>query len=156
MNPQPKFIVDLMLGRLARWLRILGYDAEYIEENQKSEIIYRSLKENRILVSRNKHLSSRTPLRRVMIKSEKINLQIKQIIQELNLKIKEKAIFSRCSECNVPVKAVKKEGVKGKVPPYVFKTQKDFSICPKCGKIFWMGTHWKLLKKNLKKLDEVH
>ena len=149
---KPKVIVDFMLGRLAKWLRILGYDTVYANKTSAENIVLASLKENRVLVTRNTRLSRKRAWKLVLIKSDKFLEQIAQIARELKLHLSEKDFFTRCTFCNNELMAVEdRESVKAKVPEYVFKTQGKFSACSHCGRIYWAGTHSDLLSKTLKK-----
>jgi len=149
---KPKFLVDFMLGRLAKWLRILGYDTLYVDKAFSENILLKSLKDNRILVTRNNRLSRKRALKLVLVKSDKIMEQLAQIVRDLKLNVSEKNFFSRCTFCNTELKPVEhKESVKPSVPEYVYNTQDKFSVCPGCRKIYWAGTHFDLLSKALKK-----
>ncbi|MBN1823234.1 MAG: Mut7-C RNAse domain-containing protein [Endomicrobiales bacterium] len=154
MNPrgEMKFLVDTMLGRLARWLRIMGFDARYLPNKPKSEVELESLRENRILLTRNRRISAKRAWKVVFVKSDSIYEQISQLVKQLSLKIDEDCVHTRCSECNIPlVKIEDKATVKNSVPEYVYKHHDDFSICPSCRKVFWEGTHIGLLKKDILK-----
>jgi uncharacterized protein with PIN domain len=149
---KPKFIVDFMLGRLAKWLRIFGYDTVYADRSYPENIILTSLKENRVLLTRNTGLSRKRAWKMVLIRSDKFIEQAAQVMKELKFNISEADFFTRCTFDNAGLKAVPaKESIKSKVPEYVYKTQDKFSECPVCGRIYWAGTHYGLLIKTLKK-----
>ncbi|MBN1622136.1 MAG: Mut7-C RNAse domain-containing protein [Endomicrobiales bacterium] len=151
-NQKPKFLVDFMLGRLAKWLRIFGYDSIYIEEKNRPNLILNSLKENRILITRDHRLSKKRAWKLILIKNDHLPQQIKQLKDELNIVISRDNLFSRCTICNAPIEKIEdKEKIKDLVPEYVFRTQNDFSRCPNCKRIYWSGTHWELLIKDLQK-----
>jgi uncharacterized protein with PIN domain len=149
-----KFIVDFMLGRLCRWLRLIGEDAEYYAGSDKGGIIYRSLKDRRIILTRDTHLSSRKALRTTIIQSDNFRDQLKQVISEYDIHIEEKKIYTRCTLCNNPLEGINKEKIKGKVPDYVYETRDDFALCNKCKKLYWKGTHRELMKDVLEELKE--
>lgn len=141
-----------MLGRLAKWLRIFGYDSIYIEEKNRPNLILNSLKENRILITRDHRLSKKRAWKLILIKNDHLPQQIKQLKDELNIVISRDNLFSRCTICNAPIEKIEdKEKIKDLVPEYVFRTQNDFSRCPNCKRIYWSGTHWELLIKDLQK-----
>lgn len=137
-----QFIVTAELGRLVTWLRILGFDTTVYESNNLSGLVLTSLREERIIISRNRKLGKRAGMRVLQIKSGLVNEQVKQVLKDLNLPPKKEDLFSRCLICNVALESIEKEKVKKEVPSYVFKTQEDFITCPKCHKIYWKGTHW--------------
>lgn len=153
MNKEPKFLVDFMLGRLSKWLRIFGYDAKYIREKTTVTPVLESLKENRILLTRNSRLSEKRAWKLILVKSDKVGEQLKQVADELELDISKKRLFSRCSVCNCAIEPVAdKNTIKAEIPEYVFNTQNAFSKCVKCGKIYWQGTHYELLLKELRSI----
>ena len=145
-----KFILTKELGRLARWLRILGYDTIYYDKDDKSRLIIISLRDRRVILTRDSKMSRFTGVRMFRITEDDIEKQLAQVAKGLDLDIEEDKTFLRCVDCNEPLVDIKKNKVKDRVPPYVFKTQKKFKMCPACNKIFWKGTHWQLVKEFLK------
>jgi hypothetical protein len=149
-----KFICDAMLGRLARWLRALGYDTTYHPEADDAELIRRSWLEGRTILTRDTRLAARRAARRhLVIQDDQVERQLRQVVRELALKVGENA-FSRCICCNQPLQRVRKEEVKGIVPPYVYATQESFSRCPSCGRRYWKGTHWQRMVEVLQGVAE--
>jgi uncharacterized protein with PIN domain len=147
---EPRFLVDFMLGRLAKWLRALGYDAGYLTEKERPDLLMRSLRENRILITRDHRLSSRRALKLVLVTSGRFEEQIRQVAAEAKLYLSESRLFTRCTICNIAVeKVTDKNQIKDAVPSYVFETVNDFARCPHCGRIYWKGTHQDLLLKEL-------
>ena len=146
-----KFIVTHELGRLAKWLRILGYDTVYFEKDDKSRLVILSLRDERIILTRDSKMSRFTGTRMLRIDTDDVEKQLEQVIKKLDLKIEKTRTFLRCVDCNEELLDIEKEKVKNKVPPFVFKTQEEFRTCPSCEKIFWRGTHWDLVDNFLKK-----
>ncbi len=142
-----RFIVSRELGRLARWLRILGYDTSYFDSIDKRGLLITALREGRLIITRTSAFKDHHGLEMIYIESDRVEEQIKQVIAKLRLIIPQKALFSRCVECNQILENISKQEVKGKVPPYVFKTVEQFKKCPDCKKIYWVGTHWNNVKK---------
>jgi hypothetical protein len=149
-----KFILTKELGRLAKWLRILGYDTEYFIEDKISSLVIQALRDNRIILTRNLRMPEACGTKIVYVKSEHIKEQLSQIFKELNLQPEAKLMFSRCIICNIELVDIKKEEVKDKVPEYVFKTQDDFVNCPQCKRIYWQGTHWGNVQKILEEVNK--
>lgn len=147
-----KFLVDRMLGRLATWLKVLGFDTVYFREPHSRKINYISLQERRIILTRNHKVSSKRSYSIIHIVSEQLEKQLKQVFADLNISVKEKLLFSRCTYCNVLVKSINKEHIYGKVPAYVYNTHAEFSTCPQCYRIYWKGTHDELLNKQIKEI----
>ena len=135
-----KFLADVMLGRLATWLRLLGYDTAYQHDATDAELARRARIEQRILLTRDVELTRRRGVRAVLLESEQVEDQIRQVFHVLNLTAQE--AFSRCTECNSLSEEVSEDSARGLVPPYVFHTQERFRRCPRCARVYWRGTHW--------------
>jgi uncharacterized protein with PIN domain len=142
IKKNPGFICDFMLGRLAKWMRLLGFDTAYYRNTNGKTIIYHSRKEGRRILTRSKILADKY-VDAILIKSEHIMEQLKQITNLVDIK----SPFSRCPVCNIETENVRKETIKEDVPPYVFEIHNEFKRCPECGRIFWKGTHYKRIKK---------
>lgn len=150
-----RFIVDSMAGRLAKWLRILGFDTVYLKSGNPQELLTIAGKEGRIVLTRKSQPSDGwEPGDRpkvVILRSELVPEQIRQVVEELGLSSKIRT-FTRCSVCNAPLQPVTREQAKGKVPFFVYRTQKSFGYCPKCERYYWEGTHHKEIVKEMEKL----
>jgi len=146
----PKFLVDEMLGKLAKRLRILGFDTKYLKDISDEKFFRTAKKEGRTLLTRDTMLSRRKGIKSLLIRSTDIKKQIEQALKDLKLKINGKKIFSRCSECNSPVKSIKKEDAKKRVPEAVYLYFTKFRKCPKCKRIYWKGSHYDKLVKAVK------
>ena len=143
---EPVFIADVMVGKLARWLRVLGLDVLYSNKYQDDEIIRISNVEGRLILTRDVRLARRVPNQSLIIESGHYKEQIQQVVH--SLKLKDFKAFSRCLECNTPLQKVDKEAAFEKVPPFVYLTQERFARCPSCDRIYWHGTHThEMLKK---------
>ena len=129
-----------MVGKLARWLRILGFDTAYSNACTDDEILRLAEAENRMILTRDAPLAARpSPMERLLIESNDYQAQLRQVISRFGLK--DFHPFSRCLECNVPLEDADKEAVFERVPPYVYLTQTHFALCPSCQRVFWRGTH---------------
>ncbi len=144
----PWFFADDMLGRLARWLRIAGYDTVYHRRIRDVELIDGALREKRIILTRDRKLGLRklAPTH-LIIRYDHYPDQLAQVIEELNLTLDPERFFTRCVLCNLLVEAAAKEEVKTLVPSYVYQTQNYFHRCPSCRRIYWPGTHLEEVKK---------
>jgi len=149
-----RFILTAELGRLAKWLRILGFDAVYFSQGHNfSSLLIQALRDNRIILTRNSRLINKARAARLIeIKADEVNQQLKQVLGELQIKPDSEKMFSRCILCNEELVNIDKEKIKDKVPEYVFKTQEDFITCPKCKRIYWQGTHWGNVRATLKEI----
>jgi len=140
---KPKFIADVHLGRLARYLRVMGFDVLYKNDFEDDEIVRTSLKERRAILTRDRGILKRNEVTHgYWVRSTKVEEQVKEVLKRFDLKneIKE---FSRCVECNEPLKSIKKETIIDQLPPKVANLQNEFYRCPVCNKIYWKGTHHK-------------
>lgn len=137
-----KFLLTKELGRLAKWLRILGFDSEYWPNGPCGSLIIKALREERVIVSRNTKLPRSRGLKIVLIKSERIKDQLRELVESLKISPEPEAMFSRCTICNIGLVDVEKQKVEGRVPVYVLRTRSKFFICPKCSRVYWRGTHW--------------
>jgi uncharacterized protein with PIN domain len=159
-----KFAADCMLGRLAKWLRLLGYDTVYLR-SAPNEVRPAVAGEGRILLTRDSTLVGKVdPDHFVFVEHDDPTIQLQQLIRFLRLELDPEMFFSRCVLCNGIVEHVEKMRIYGKVPDYVWSIHDRFSQCSQCGKIYWPGSHLErfrlqlegLVNKNLeerKKLD---
>ncbi len=145
-----KFICDDNLGKLAKFLRILGYDTSFDSKIDDHRLIRQSLEGERIILTRDTKLSRfKAAANQLFIESDQPLNQLKQVLKHFGLKTRKEALFSRCLLCNNILEQTEKLEVKDRVPSYVFKTQKEFVICKNCNKIFWEGTHIQAMKGKL-------
>ncbi|MEM3444344.1 MAG: Mut7-C RNAse domain-containing protein [Thermoplasmata archaeon] len=142
-----KFLADHMLGRLARWLRLLGYDVIYARPGI-SDAELATLAENtgRILLTRDKGLASRAR-NGLLIKTDEVLHQIEELRDKLGLSLVLE--LDRCSLCNNPIEKVEAGFVRGKVPEKVFASFSEFWYCRHCRKIYWYGSHVKKMQERL-------
>jgi uncharacterized protein len=137
-----------MVGKLARWLRVLGFDVAYSNTFQDDEIIRLAEAEDRIILTRDTGLAARYIRDRcLLIQDDDYKEQIRQVVQTFDLK--DFKVFSRCLECNAPLHDVDKESIFEKVPPYVYLTQNRFAQCRSCGRVYWHGTHADEMQKRI-------
>ena len=150
-----RFIVDHNVGKLAKWLRMMGYDTLFFNGSDDSRMVATALAEDRVIITRDTQIVKRRlvttgRLRAILVDSDEPELQLKQVIGTLNLDIHFRP-FSLCLECNQPLVEKSKEQVRERVPPYVFKTQEQYMECPFCHRIYWRGTHWQAMNKKLER-----
>ncbi len=160
----PRFLADGMLGRLARWLRILGYDAEYFP-GEDAELIRRARREGRILLTRDSRLLRRglggarpVPGREtdplpphLFIESDRVMEQLRQVVGALHL-TPARPPARRCSCCNALLEPRDRAEVVGQVPDFVWSHQPAFWACPRCRRIYWAGTHRQRMEEVIRAL----
>ncbi len=137
-----KLLLTQELGRLAKWLRILGYDAEYAKDSNSPSLIIQALRQERIILTRNHRLPASRGIKIITLKTQKLKEQLAEALGELKVEPKTDRMFSRCTICNKELVSIDKNKIKGKVPEYVYNTQEDFFACTACNRIYWQGTHW--------------
>lgn len=147
-----RFIATKELGRLVKWMRILGFDTEYFRESNYSKLKIASLREQRIVITKNTRIGKPQGIKFIQIKSDKLTEQIKELFIQLHIRPDKDTMFSLCTICNIELKPVDKDKIKDKVPEYVFKTQDDFVICPSCQRVYWHGTHRGNVEELLKEM----
>ena len=144
-----KFIADKMLGRLARWLRIIGQDVTYGLHLSGYGLIRAARKEGRLILTRDRSIARKNPPDYLLIGSDRFREQLKQVVETFGLDPLKDA-FTRCVECNAVLESISKEAVQAKVPPYVYATQEKFSICQRCKRVYWPATHLERMLEELK------
>ena len=148
----PRFVADVMLGRLAKWLRIAGFDVLYSNRYEDDELVALSQQQGRILLSRDTRLLIRRAVRRfIYLESDDVRDQIVQVLRSMRA-AGLPALLSRCLTCNEPLAELDRESVSDRVPPYVFRTQPQFKTCPRCRRIYWAGTHRQSVLRTLERL----
>ncbi len=136
-----KFVADVMLGKLARWLRLIGYDTIYNPKLSTKELIKIANGEGRIFLTRSKRVAEELGAKNFyIVKAEKFKEQLNEVIKNLNLDTKTN-LFSRCSICNTEIIEVEKSNIINLIPEETAKSFDEFYQCPKCGKIYWDGSH---------------
>ena len=136
-----KFAVDCMLGKLAKWLKILGFDAAFFSKIEDDKLMAIARKEGRVLLTRDTGMIERVKtLETLFIDSENWREQVKQVLDQFDLWADVRP-NSRCIECNHPLREINKERAKNLVTPFVYRTADTFALCPECDRIFWRGTH---------------
>jgi uncharacterized protein len=134
------FAADRMLGRLAKWLRILGYDVIYGEHLSGRGLIRAARANGRLILTRDRSLQHKQPPPFLFIESNDYFEQLRQVLRVYDLSPGDR-LFTRCLVCNSQLQLRSKQAVEKLVPPYVFASQERFSWCGCCQKIYWPATH---------------
>lgn len=132
----PRFVVDEMLGKLARELRALGYDVVYMRHVDDDEVLERALTEDRRLLTRDTQLADRAGEHAYHVRARDPADQLEDLVAALDLAPAREAFLSRCLECNTPIEATT---ARDEVPDAV--EDRQHWRCPDCGKVYWLGTH---------------
>jgi uncharacterized protein with PIN domain len=150
-----KFIVDKTLGKLAKWLRILGYDAIYWRSDDLTGLLGRALEEGRNLITKDTKLyQGKGSVRALLIRDDNPFLQLQEAVRHFRIPLNKEMLFSRCLTCNAPLEDVSPEEVKEEVPDYIYHTHQEFSRCPSCRKVYWAGSHYGHMAQVVERLQE--
>ena len=151
-----KFLCDQMLGTLAKWLRLLGFDTLYANDKMTDDdILHLAKAEHRMILSRDKTLIKRgkkLDLSVLEVQTVDLNEQLRQVLSKAS--VEPKKVLSRCSLCNTLLQPISKEKVKDTVPPRIFQHNESFWICPTCDKIYWAGTHYENILETMRQLTK--
>jgi uncharacterized protein with PIN domain len=149
----PQFIVDSMLGRLARWLRILGFDAWYFRQIDDQDLLKLHNETGRVLLTRDTRIvQCRLVGPHVLVESDCWEDQLREVLGILALSICEEKILTRCVACNRPLEGLVPEDAYGRIPDYVAVSTSAFHGCRSCGKVYWAGTHRKRMREVVARL----
>ncbi|MCB9027502.1 MAG: Mut7-C RNAse domain-containing protein [Bacteroidales bacterium] len=155
MNRVPeagRFILDVHLGRLAKYLRLCGFDTLFSTLYEDREIIETSMMEERIILTRDKLLLKDKRVKRgYLIRSQYYREQLKEVFERFNLK-EHVRLFTRCITCNTLLETVSKEEISDRLLADTSRYYMEFKRCPTCDRIYWAGSHYDNMKKSLKSL----
>lgn len=137
-----KFVCDNTVGRLARLLRMAGFDTEYVSEDDLPAVVSISREQSRTIISRNSRFADLVLAADFYhVQSDDFETQFVTLIRAFDLYLDESQFLTRCLDCNQRLEQVDKEDVKNRVWPYVWDTQEEFFTCPGCLRIYWQATH---------------
>ena len=144
------FAADRTLGKLVKWLRILGFDVNF-GINVPANRLNAHLEKNRIVLTRTRAIKKQIRTHRlVFISSNQLDMQLRQVITEIGISPTDTRPFSRCIHCNIPIVDVAPEDVFGLIPDYIYETHNEFHKCLQCNRIFWPGSH---TKRSLERIE---
>jgi len=145
-----KFIADQNLGRLVKWLRIMGYDTVLYRGPADRSFLRKAEKEGRTVLTRRRDMAGRQFAGTlIVVKHDRLEDQLATLMEALPIHPEPARLFTLCLRCNRSLKEVDKEEVSGQVPAYVLETQSRFRVCPQCRGIFWPGTHRENIRRFL-------
>jgi uncharacterized protein len=147
-----KFLVDGMLGGLARWLRILGHDVRYESSATDNEMLQIAEKENMILLTRDAELSKRATAKKLsslLVVEETEEERLAQIARTFGISLDVTMTSTKCPECGSSLNEAPKTEVAAKVPEASRMLHDKFWKCTGCGKVYWQGSHWKQIRQTL-------
>lgn len=154
LTQDTRFLADEMLGKVARWLRLIGYDAEYARDTPDEELRARAVAEDRVLLTRDAACARAMadPPGVILLRSRDPDRQLEVLVQVLGLPVDESRILTRCSACNGALHAITKEAVADRVPEGVLASDPDFLHCAGCDRVYWEGTHVAAIRERVQAL----
>lgn len=147
MATEPRFLADEMLGSLARWLRIMGYDTEYARDMTDGDILQRAETEGRTVLTRDRELALRAGDRGMLVRSDDGDEQLTEVTRCFGLIFDE--AHTRCALCNRELVPITADEASERVPPRVLERHNEFLSCPSCGRVYWKGTHWAGIRRHI-------
>jgi uncharacterized protein with PIN domain len=146
--PELRFMADAMLGRLARWLRTLGYDTRFDASIEDAELARRAILEERTVLTRDRSFPHEWRVPRVLVLEATRPLeQLREVARAERLD--QRRLFTRCSMCNSRLEPSTRDGVARRVPERVLASCEQFRACPRCGRVYWEGSHTARMRRAL-------
>jgi uncharacterized protein with PIN domain len=151
---QPRFVLDTHLGKLAIYLRMLGFDSLYRNDYEDDELARISSQESRILLTKDRGVLKRSLVTHgYCVRASDSGEQLVEVVQRFDLESLFQP-FSRCLECNTPLVPVEKEEIQERLKPRTITYYNHFNICPNCQRIYWQGSHYKRMQQFIQTLHE--
>jgi uncharacterized protein with PIN domain len=145
----PRLLVDAMLGKLARWLRHAGYDAEFWRDGSDEELMAAARARGRLILTKDHGLAGRRGVHAVLIHAAEVDDQVAEARRALAKLGTVPEPFTRCADCNGELAELPRAEAERLVPPYVWHTQQRFHRCMRCGRVYWKGTHWPAVQRRV-------
>ena len=152
-----RFITDGMLGKLTRWLRMLGQDVKYLKSLEDEELTKIAKAERRVILTRDLKLYQQTMTQgstAFLVEGSTEAEKLANLAKRFNISLKFDVTVSRCPKCNSRIKSVSKEKVIRKIPEATSSYYDEFWKCSGCGQVYWHGSHWKRIEKTLREARE--
>lgn len=148
-----KLLADRMLGTLAKWLRLLGFDTAFPEECEDSLLLTIAAEEDRVILTRDKGLAARTRsggIRCLLLGSVGLEEQLEEVFGSLHLEVEKP--LSRCALCNSELDAIEKTIARNGLPEAVAMAHERFWYCSQCSKLYWEGSHWENMSRFIEEM----
>ncbi len=141
-STEPKFICDDHCGRLARWLRFIGFDCAHNQAGTDSHLLRQSAEEDRVILTCDRRLAAKVLARQVvLLVSPDPLIQLREVLESRGLGVERGLFLTRCTICNRRTESAEASTLWNRIPPYVQQTQTEFRLCNSCLRIYWKGTH---------------
>jgi uncharacterized protein with PIN domain len=143
----PRFLADAMLGRLARWLRILGFDTAYEPDIADARLVRRAIEEDRIILTRDRLLPTEWRVEGIHVISTDAPLEQLRDVCDAFALVERMRLFTRCSRCNAPLRVIARDAARGHVPDRVLEASERFMRCDACERVYWSGSHVERMRR---------
>ncbi len=148
------FLLDGMLGKLARWLRMLGYEAVYLNDKSDQDLLFIAKRDSLTLLTSDEELYRTAVFRGIetfLVQGRTETERLARLAERFGLTLEIDAAISKCPMCGFPIEEASKDSVEHSVPPTTFKVYTTFWVCtnPLCAKVYWQGSHWKKIEQTL-------
>ena len=150
----PRFVADTMLGRLAKWLRALGYDCRYHPSADDHGLVAEARGHQAILLTRDTRFPKPPDVRIILISHDHVEQQLSQLLREAPLDLAQAQPLTRCTVCNHPLHPAARDEVWNRIPPFVYLTTETYARCSHCGRVYWEGTHAPRIRRRLAALSQ--
>ena len=150
----PRFVADCMLGRLAKWLRALGFDVLYHPFADDHEVVAWARERGAVVLTRDTGFPDPPDVRIISISDDHVEEQLGQLVRDAPLDLTEARVLTRCTVCNQVLAPATRDEVWDRVPPFVYLTQETYARCPDCGRVYWEGSHAPRIRERLARLTE--
>jgi len=149
-----RFLTDTMLGKLAKYLRMLGFDTVYFPQGDRLCLIDLAVKQGRVFLTRDKTIvRTLSDLPELLCINDNSPIkQLQQVIKYFELTLNENNFFTRCLRCNQLLVKISAQEVEHRVPAYIATIQQEFFVCQKCERVYWKGTHQKRMSDMIKRI----
>jgi len=149
IGQEPRFICDAMLGRLARWLRTLGYDTEYDDAIDDAVLVARGREEHRRVLTRDRALAKAWRVDGILVlEADDPMEQLEEVLRWLGLAVPDR-LFTRCTVCNTALEPLDPAEARDRVPEKVHTRHNSFAECPVCDRVYWEGSHAQRMRRRL-------
>lgn len=151
---EPRFLADSMLGKLAKWLILLGYDTRFVGADARPdlELLEEAHREGRVFLTRDTKIPEVRSLRKIVLREQRFEEQLLSVLEQFSLKPDRRRLFTRCTYCNRMLEILAREEALPQVPPLVRRLETEFFRCPSCRRIYWNGTH---TERTIRKLERL-
>jgi hypothetical protein len=155
-----RFLLDGMLGKLARWLRMLGYESVYLNDSSDRDLLSIAKRDSLILLTSDEELyrtAATKGIKTSLVQGRTEPERLASLAEHYNLRLEIDTAISKCPLCGFPIREVSKDAVEASVPPTTFKVYRSFWLCtnPKCAKVYWQGSHWKKIEQTLESARKI-